>query len=84
VLWPFVGPSYLRAHDGVHHLYRLVDLDWAIRGGVLCPRWLPNLAFGYGYPVLNYLAALSHCLAESFHIVGAGYVESTNPANSQH
>jgi hypothetical protein len=76
VLWPLVGPSYLSSHDGLHHLYRLVDLDWAIRGTVLYPRWLPNLGFGYGYPVLNYYAPLSYYLAELFHVVGAGYIDS--------
>jgi hypothetical protein len=54
VLWPLVGPAYLSSHDGLHHLFRLLDLDWCIRGGSPYPRWLPNLGFGYGYPVLNY------------------------------
>ncbi len=76
VLWPLVGPSYLSSHDGLHHLYRLVDLDWAVRGGVLYPRWLPNLGFGYGYPVLNYYAPLSYYVAELFHILGAGYIDA--------
>ena len=76
VLWPLVGPSYLSSHDGLHHLYRLVDLDWCIRGGTFYPRWLPNLGFGYGYPVLNYYAPLSYYVAELFHIQGAGYIDS--------
>lgn len=76
VLWPLVGPSYLSSHDGLHHLYRLVDLDWCIRGRILYPRWLPNLGFGYGYPVLNYYAPLSYYVAELFHILGAGYIAS--------
>jgi hypothetical protein len=85
VLWPLVGPSYLSFHDGLHHLYRVLDLDdWAIPGGVLYPRRLPNLGFGYGYPVLNYYAPLSYYLAEVFHILGARYIDSTNPATSQY
>ena len=76
VLWPLIGPSYLSSHDGLHHLFRLVDLDWCIRGGILYPRWLPNLGFGYGYPVLNYYAPLSYYVAELFHILGAGYIAS--------
>jgi hypothetical protein len=76
VLWPLIGPSYLNSHDGLHHLFRLVDLDFCIRGGTLYPRWLPNLGFGYGYAVLNYYAPLSYYIGEVFHIVGAGYVDS--------
>jgi hypothetical protein len=76
VLWPLVGPAYLSSHDGLHHLFRLLDLDWCIRGAVLYPRWLPHLGFGYGYPVLNYYAPLSYYTAEAFHLLGAGFVDS--------
>lgn len=76
VLWPLVGASYLNSHDGLHHLYRLVDLDWCIRGGALYPRWLPNLGFGYGYAVLNYYAPLSYYIGQTFHMLGPGYIDS--------
>jgi hypothetical protein len=76
VLWPLVGPAYLSSHDGLHHLYRLVDLDWCIRGGVLYPRWLPNMGFGYGYAVLNYYAPLSYYVGQVFHVFGAGYIDA--------
>jgi hypothetical protein len=76
VLWPLVGPAYLSSHDGLHHLYRLVDLDWCLRGGVLYPRWLPNMGFGYGYAVLNYYAPLSYHVGQAFHVFSAGYIDS--------
>ena len=76
VLWPLVGSTYLASHDGLHHLFRLLDLDWCIRGGELYPRWLPHLGFGYGYPVLNYYAPLSYYAAEAIHLLGAGFVDS--------
>lgn len=69
-------PGYFASHDGLHHLYRLYDLDWTIHGGPLYPRWLPNLGFGYGYPVLNYYAPLTYYVAELFHLLGAGYIAS--------
>ena len=70
VLWPLLEPAYLSSHDGLHHLYRLLDLDWCIRGGTLYPRWLPNMGFGHGYPVHNHRAPLSYYLAELFCISG--------------
>lgn len=75
-IWPLVGPSYFASHDGLHHLYRLLDLDFCIHGGAFYPRWLPNLGFGYGYPVLNYYAPLTYYIGELFHLLGAGYVAS--------
>ena len=76
VLWPLLEPAYLSSHDGLHHLYRLLDLDWCIRGGAFYPRWLPNMGFGYGYAVLNYYAPLSYYIAEVFKVLGAGYIDS--------
>ena len=76
VLWPLLEPAYLSSHDGLHHLYRLLDLDWSIRGGALYPRWLPNLGFGYGYAVLNYYAPLSYYVGEFFRLFGAGYIDA--------
>jgi hypothetical protein len=76
VLWPLVGPAYLSSHDGLHHLYRLLDLDWCIRGGALYPRWLPDMGFGYGFAILNYYGPLSYYLAEVFKLLGAGYIDS--------
>jgi len=73
---PLLQPGYPATHDGLHHLYRLYDLDWAMRGGIFYPRWLPNLGFGYGYPVLNYYAPLTYYVAELFHTLGAGYIAS--------
>ena len=76
VLWPLLEPAYLSSHDGLHHLYRLLDLDWSIRGGAVYPRWLPNLGFGYGYAVLNYYAPLSYYVGEFFRLFGAGYIDA--------
>jgi len=76
VVLPLLQPGYFASHDGLHHLYRLYDLDWALRGGAFYPRWLPNLGFGYGYPVLNYYAPLTYYVAEGFHLLGAGYIAS--------
>lgn len=52
-LWPWRG-------DGLLHYYRLVALERAVAHGVWYPRWLPELGFGYGFPLFNYYAPLSY------------------------
>lgn len=42
--------------DGLFHLHRVRGLAEALQAGVFYPRWFPDFAFGYGYPVLNYYA----------------------------
>jgi hypothetical protein len=42
----------------------------ALQDGVLFTRYLPDLAFGYGYPFFNYRAALSYYLTLVLHLAG--------------
>lgn len=75
-LLPAVQPMLLgrlpRA-DGVFHLYRLAQLERAIRHGVLFPRWLPDLGLGYGFPLFNYYAPLSYYLALPLRLFGLSF-----------
>lgn len=48
--------------DGLLHLYRLAELARSVADGTLYPRWLPGLAYGYGFPLFNYYAPLSYYL----------------------
>ncbi len=68
--------GYFSSSDGMIHLYRLFELDRALRAGMLYPRWFPLSGYGYGLPVLNYYPPLSYYLAQLFHLVGAGYIAS--------
>ncbi len=74
VLVPLARPGLWAAHDTFHHLFRLVDLDIVLRGGTLYARWLPNLGFFYGYPVLNFYAPLVYYLTVFLHWFGPGYI----------
>ncbi|MCB0186762.1 MAG: hypothetical protein KDE31_20990, partial [Caldilineaceae bacterium] len=57
-------------HDGATHLLRIGRLDEHLRNGYIFPRWIPDLILGHGYPVLNYYAAGTYYLVESFHLLG--------------
>lgn len=41
-------------HDGHLHYHRIAALRYAWENGVFFTRWLPDLAFGYGYPFFIY------------------------------
>lgn len=57
-------------HDGGAHYFRVVATRQALQDGLLFTRFLPDLAFGYGYPFYNYRAALSYYLTLALHLVG--------------
>ncbi|MCA9951824.1 MAG: hypothetical protein KDE48_19370 [Anaerolineales bacterium] len=41
-------------HDGHLHVHRIAAMRYAWENGLFFSRWLPDLAFGYGYPFFIY------------------------------
>src|SRR5581483_10612140 len=54
-LAPLMSLTPTRSADGLLHVYRLIELDALWRSGIFFTRWLPDLAFGYGMPLVYYL-----------------------------
>ena len=66
-------PGLPRTADGYLHLLRVVEIDQSWRDGVFYPRWAPDMAFGYGYPIFNYFAPMLYLLTEAVHVLGLGF-----------
>jgi hypothetical protein len=75
---PLMRPSITCSHDGPLYLLRLVGLDHSLRHGQLYPRWSPDMAYGYGYPLFNFSAPFSIYLATTLHLVGLSFVAAWN------
>ena len=68
-----LAPGYfLRAHDARHSLIWLSELHQGVQSGFLWPRWAPDHAQGYGYPLFTFYAPLAFLIAEVFNLLGAG------------
>jgi len=74
--WPLWKSTLPRSFDGLFHLYRLLELDHLLRQGVLFSRWAPDLFFGYGYPIFDFVPPLPYYLAEIFHLTGLSLVDT--------
>ncbi len=71
---PLLTPAYFfNAHDARHSVFFLVEFDQTLRDGYLWPRWAPDFAFGYGYPLFNMYAPLAFYVAELLHLLGLGF-----------
>ena len=76
---PLFQPTLTRSADGLLHLYRIVALEHALnQGGPLFPRWLPDLAYGYGFPLFVYYAPLSYYITLVLGKIGLGAVVALN------
>lgn len=73
LLTPLLTPGIATTHDGFLHIQRLIALEAAASDGAAASRWLPDLAYGYGQPLLLYYAPLSYLPALALRSVGAGY-----------
>ena len=70
---PLLAPGYfLRAHDARHSLIWLVEFHQGIESGFWWPRWAPDHAQGFGYPLFTFYAPLAFYIAEIFNLLGAG------------
>lgn len=74
--YPYLGGGIPRSNDSLTHLYRAAELDRLVRSGDIFPRWAPDFAHGYGYPIFNYFAYFSHYLIVLFHFAGLSFLSA--------
>ncbi|GIK36695.1 MAG: hypothetical protein BroJett011_05280 [Chloroflexota bacterium] len=55
------------------HLFRTLEYSQAWGPGVIVPRWAPNLAYGYGYPMFVFAPPLPYWLGLAFHSLGLSW-----------
>jgi 6-pyruvoyl-tetrahydropterin synthase related domain len=73
----WVLPQLPAGSDTAVHFFRAVELDWLIGNGVFYSRWLPDLVFGYGYPLFNYYGPLANYLIVALHRLGLDFTPAT-------
>lgn len=72
---PLFNPGFFPIHDD-EQIGRLFDLDQVLKEGQIPPRIIPNIGFGFGYPLFNFYPPLVYYVAEVFRILGFSYIDS--------
>ena len=62
-------------HDDLQ-IGRLYQLDQCLQDGQIPCRWVPDMGYGYGYPLFNYYPAFPYYLAEIFYLLGFSFINS--------
>src|SRR5215510_15840422 len=57
-------------------LMRVQQLYSSLREGVFPVRWMPDGAYGYGYPFFSFYAALPYYIAAGFHFLSVDIINS--------
>jgi hypothetical protein len=68
-------PGFYGASDDIHIAW-LYEMDKVVREGFFPARYVPDLSYGFGYPLFNFVFPLPFYLAEIFRLVGFSFVGS--------
>jgi len=78
--WPLLTRPGLPAYTDIeHHVYRTYEILVAWGQGVPYLRWAPDFFFGYGYPIFNYYAPLTHYLSAAYGWLCCGLEQGAVP-----
>jgi hypothetical protein len=76
---PLFQPTITKSADGLLHLYRVVALQHVLtQGQIAFPRWLPDLAYGYGFPLFVFYAPLSYYVTLGLSLPGLSTIAAFN------
>jgi len=73
---PLFHSGFFPIHDD-EQIARLQQLTLAINNFQIPPRWVPDLGFGYGFPLYNFYPPLVYYLGYLFHTLGLSLINST-------
>jgi hypothetical protein len=74
-VWALFVPDYFGASDDLHIAW-LYELSRSLSMGQFPPRFVPDLSFGFGYPLFNFVFPLPFYIGEIFHKLGLSLVDS--------
>lgn len=74
-VWALFVSGFYGASDDVHIAW-LYEMDQTIRAMKFPPRYVPDLSFGFGYPLFHFVFPLPFYLGETFHLIGLSLVDS--------
>ena len=67
--------GFYGASDDMHIAW-LFEMDRIIKIWQVPPRFVPDLSFGFGYPLFNFVFPLPFYLGELYHLIGFNFVDS--------
>jgi len=73
---PFFIPGFFPMHDDTQ-VARVFEMGKMLGSGVFPVRWVPDLGYGYGYPLFNFYAPLAYYIGGAFILLGFNALVAT-------
>ena len=77
-LQPLLTSDFTCGYDNAFHLWRSVQIARCLRGGYLYPRWAPDMAHGYGFPLFVFHPPLTAYVAALLNLAGLSWPLALN------
>lgn len=68
------SPGLFPTHDGEYHIIRFYEFSKVLQSGIIYPRWAPDLNYGYGVPLFNFVYPLPSYIAFFLHILSISFI----------
>ena len=75
---PLLTTDFTCGYDNGFHLWRAVQIARCLRQGYLYPRWAPDMAHGYGFPLFIFHPPLTAYAAALLNLVGLSWPLAIN------
>lgn len=73
---PLLKSGLPPTHDGEYHVIRFYEFYKTLADGSFYPRWAPDLNYGFGIPLFNFVYPLPNYIASLFHFLGFSFIDS--------
>src|SRR3989344_2729484 len=67
--------GYFPMHDDLQAM-RQLQMDKCFSDGQIPCRWVPDMGYGYGYPLFNYYPPFPYYLGEAIHLLGFSFLDT--------
>lgn len=68
-------PGYYNMHDDLQ-MMRQLEMEKCLLDGQIPCRWVPDMGYGFGFPLFNYYPPLPYLVGELFRISGFSFVDT--------
>jgi hypothetical protein len=75
---PLLTRDFTCGYDNGFHLWRAVQIAQCLRQGYLYPRWAPDMAHGYGFPLFIFHSPLTAYVAALLNLLGMAWPLAIN------
>jgi len=73
---PLFVPGYFPMHDNTQ-VARVIEMGRSLRLGQFPVRWVPDLGYGYGYPIFNFYGPLPYYIGGLLYLFGFNALVAT-------